>query len=163
MAVAPESSFANSTKKRFIFEFPIFETCAKFERATMVKGADGVTELRRIVDTVRRMGPFDVLCLQEVAINFAEMGGGETVDQVAEIVALLPGYAPFYAPAVDLLGPGGQRQKFGDMILSRLPLLETATHSLPRPAEAGVIHMPRVAAVAVVETKHRLDCFDVLT
>ena len=49
------------------------------------------------------------------------------------------------------------------MILSRLPMLETATHSLPRPAEAGVIHMPRVAAVAVVETKHRLDCFDVLT
>ena len=33
------------------------------------------------------MGPFDVLCLQEVAINFAEMDGGETVDQIAEIAA----------------------------------------------------------------------------
>ena len=108
MAVAPESSFANSTKKRFIFEFPIFETCAKFERATMVKGADGVTELRRIVDTVRRMGPFDVLCLQEVAINFAEMGGGETVDQVADPAAPGRSWCHTYAARGRRCGGGNE-------------------------------------------------------
>lgn len=117
------------------------------------KGVDGVTDLKRIVDTVRRMGPFDVLCLQEVAVNFAAMGGGETVDQAADIAALLPGYAPFFAPAVDRPGSGGRRRKFGNMILSRLPMLETAAHVLPRPAEGGVHHMPRAAAVALVETK----------
>jgi endonuclease/exonuclease/phosphatase family metal-dependent hydrolase len=117
------------------------------------KGVDGVLDLARIVETVRRMGDFDVLCAQEVAVNIADMGGGEDVDQAAELAALLPGYQPFFAPAVDLQGPNGKRQRFGNMILSRLPVLAAATHILPRPADPTVMHMPRAAAAALVETK----------
>ena len=45
------------------------------------KGVDGVLDLGRIVDTVRAKGDFDVLCVQEIAINYAEMGGGAKIDQ----------------------------------------------------------------------------------
>ncbi|MBI3708664.1 MAG: endonuclease/exonuclease/phosphatase family protein [Proteobacteria bacterium] len=116
------------------------------------KGVDGIVDLRRIVDTARRLGAFDVLCVQEIAVNFAEMGGGATVDQTAQLAALLPGYAPVFSPAVDLLGDNGARRKFGNMILSRLPVLETTNFPMPRPADATVLHMPRSALCAVMQT-----------
>jgi len=116
------------------------------------KGVDGVVDLGRIVETVRAMGDFDVLCAQEVAVNIADMGGGEGVDQARQLAALLPGYEPFFAPAIDLIGPNGQRQRFGNMILSRLPVLAASAHVLPRPADPTVMHMPRAAAAALVGT-----------
>ena len=116
------------------------------------KGVDGAVDLKRIVDTARAMGPFDVFCAQELAVNIAGMGGGEDVDQTAALAALLPGYAAFFAPAVDLAGPGGRRQRFGNMIFSRLPVLAFTSRILPRPADPTVIHMPRGLAEALVET-----------
>ncbi len=118
------------------------------------KGVDGAVDLKRIVDTARAIGPFDVFCAQEVAVNIAGMGGGAGVDQAAQLAALLPGYAPFFAAAVDLMGPDGRRQQFGNMIFSRLPVLAFAARILPRPADPTVIHMPRGVAEALVETRH---------
>lgn len=116
------------------------------------KGVDGVVDLKRIVDTAGAMGPFDVFCAQEVAVNIAGMGGGADVDQTAQLASLLPGYAALFAPAVDLAGPAGERQRFGNMIFSRLPVLAFAARLLPRPADPTVMHMPRGAAEALVET-----------
>lgn len=115
------------------------------------KGCDGRVDLARVARVARARGPVDVLCLQEVAINFAEMGGGEGVDQAAELAALFPGYTPVFGAGVNAHGPDGRR-RFGNMILSRLPVLDAATHPLPRPAEPGIIHMPRAALVCLVET-----------
>ncbi len=117
------------------------------------KGVDGAVDLKRIADTAGAMGPFDVFCAQEVAVNIAGMGGGANVDQTAELADLLPGYAAFFAPAVDLLGADGRRQRFGNMIFSRLPVLAFTSRILPRPADPTVIHMPRGVAEALVETK----------
>jgi endonuclease/exonuclease/phosphatase family metal-dependent hydrolase len=117
------------------------------------KGVDGVVDLARIVKTVRAMGDFDVLCVQEIAINYAEMGGGEGIDQTQQLAALLPGYAPVFGAAVDRAGPKGTRRKFGNMILSRLPIVDAATHILPRPEDDSAMHMPRSAVVAIVETR----------
>jgi endonuclease/exonuclease/phosphatase family metal-dependent hydrolase len=117
------------------------------------KGVDGAVDLARIVKTARAMGDFDVFCAQEIAINYAEMGGGEGVDQAQQLGALLPGYAAVFGAAVDRAGPNGTRRKFGNMILSRLPILDVATHILPRPEDDRVMHMPRSALVALVETK----------
>lgn len=116
------------------------------------KGVDGICDLRRIVDTVTAGGDFDVLCVQEVAVNYAEMGGGSDVDQTAQLAALLPGYTPIFGAAVDRAGPGGTRRRFGNMIFSRLPVVDAITHILPRPADASVLHMPRAAIVALIET-----------
>jgi endonuclease/exonuclease/phosphatase family metal-dependent hydrolase len=116
------------------------------------KGVDGVVDLKRIVSVARATGDFDVFCVQEVADNFAGMGGGEDVDQVAQLAALLPGYAAFFAPGVDVAGAGGRRRRFGNMIFSRLPALAFAARVLPRPAEPDDIHMPRSVAELLVET-----------
>lgn len=116
------------------------------------KGCDGRIDLQRIAKVARSRGSVDVLCLQEVAINYAEMGGGDTVDQVTELTALFPGYTPIFGPAVDAPGPKGTRRQFGNLVLSRLPVLDAATHLLPRPAEPDVLHMPRAALFCLIGT-----------
>ncbi len=116
------------------------------------KGCDGRIDLARIAGVARSRGPVDVLCFQEVAQNYAEMGGGEGVDQVAELCALFPGYQPHFAAGVDAPGAGGARRRFGNLTLSRVPVLDAAAHLLPRPAEPGVLHMPRAAMACLVET-----------
>ncbi len=116
------------------------------------KGCDGRIDLDRIAAVARSRGAVDVLCFQEVAQNYAEMGGGAGVDQVAELCALFPGYQAHFAAGVDAAGPVGSRRRFGNLTLSRLPVLDAAAHLLPRPAEPGVLHMPRAAMVTLVET-----------
>jgi endonuclease/exonuclease/phosphatase family metal-dependent hydrolase len=115
------------------------------------KGADGRIDFPRIVETARRLGDADVICFQELAINFPELDGGAGADQPALLAALLPDYTPVFRPALDFGLPGGQRQSFGNMILSRLPVLQVLAHLLPRPAEAGIRSMQRQALEAVIE------------
>lgn len=115
------------------------------------KGCDGQIDLGRIAEVARSRGPVDVLCLQEVAINYAEMGGGASVDQAAQLAGLFPGYTPVFGAAVDAAGPNGTRRRFGNLILSRLPVLDAATHLLPRPADTDVIHMPRAALFCLID------------
>lgn len=117
------------------------------------KGVDGRIDLARIAAVARSRGPVDVLCLQEIAINYAEMGGGDGVDQTQQLAALFPGYAAIFGAAVDRAGPAGQRRRFGNLILSRLPVLDSMTYPLPRPAAEGVLHMMRAALCCLVETE----------
>jgi endonuclease/exonuclease/phosphatase family metal-dependent hydrolase len=109
------------------------------------KGCDGRVDLARIVRVVRAMGDFDVLCLQEVATNYEVLGAG---DQPAELAALLPGFTPVFRAAIDAPAAG---RAFGNMILSRLPVLQVFNHLLPRPAEPKVKTMQRQALEAVVD------------
>jgi endonuclease/exonuclease/phosphatase family metal-dependent hydrolase len=81
------------------------------------------------------------------------MGGGEGVDQARQLAELLPDYAPVFGAAVDRAGLAGTRRKFGNMILSRLPIVDAATHLLPRPEDDSVMHMPRSAVVVILETE----------
>ena len=67
------------------------------------------------------------------------------------LAALLPGYTAIAGVAVDQPGEGGTRRRFGNMILSRLPVLQAYRHLLPYPADHDVPSMPRVAVEAVVE------------
>jgi len=93
------------------------------------KGCDGVVDLRRIVSTAKALGDADVFCFQEVSDNFVGLDGG--VDQTAELAALLPGYRPVFLPAVDTTDSEGRSHRFGNMTLSRLPVLQIANHLLP--------------------------------
>ena len=87
------------------------------------RGCDGVVDLRRIVSHARALADFDVLCLQEVAANFPALPGSQGEDQFEIIARLLPGFTPVAAPAVDVAAPGGGRRLFGNLLLSRLPVL----------------------------------------
>lgn len=114
------------------------------------RGVDRRVDLARIVAEARRCADFDVLCLQEVAVNFPGLAGSRGEDQVAALAALLPGYSVHYAPGVDLPDGRGERSLFGNLILSRLPVGQVFRHSLPSPVDASVPGMVRVALEVVV-------------
>ena len=116
------------------------------------RGVDLNVDPARIVAEAKRIADFDVLCLQEVADNFPdpELGGSAGEDQFAVLASLLPGYAAVPGVAVDQPGRDGRRRRFGNMILSRLPVKQVYRHLLPYPCEPGVAGMPRIAVEAVV-------------
>lgn len=116
------------------------------------RGVDGVADHERIVAHARELGDFDVLCLQEVAANFPLLGSGANDDGFARFAQLLPGFTAISAPAVDVLQPDGRRSLFGNLILSRYPVLRVLRHQLPWLAETGNISMPRVLIEATLAT-----------
>lgn len=66
------------------------------------RGADGETTLQRTVSAIRTLGDFDVICLQEVAVGFAGLQGGQAVNGVAVLAAAFPGYSAHFAEGVDM-------------------------------------------------------------
>jgi endonuclease/exonuclease/phosphatase family metal-dependent hydrolase len=115
------------------------------------KGADGRIDFPRIIETARALGDADVFCFQEIAVNFPAVDEGAGADQAGIIGRLLPGFTPLFRPAIDFEAPGGRRRYFGNMVLSRLPVLQVLPFLLPRPPEAGVRSMQRLALEAVVQ------------
>jgi len=113
-------------------------------------GLDGRVDLARIVAHARALADFDVLNVQEIADNFPALEGNDDADQFAQLAALLPGYIAIPGYGVDLAGPGGRRRRFGNMILTRLPVDSVRRHALPWPADPGKESMPRVAIEATV-------------
>lgn len=113
-------------------------------------GLDGVVSVQRIVEGARAMADFDVLCLQEIAQGYGGMQGAPG-DQPGELQALLPGFQIFYGAAVDELDGNGRRARFGNLIATRLPVLQMQHHALPWPADAGVRSMPRMCTVVTLQ------------
>jgi len=115
------------------------------------RGCDGVVDLRRIVDTARGLAEFDVLCLQEVACNYPGLPGSTGEDQPALFARLLPGYMPVFGIATDALADDGTRRLFGNMVLSRLPVVQVFRHLLPWPVDPDKTGMQRALVEVVIE------------
>ncbi len=115
-------------------------------------GLDDVVSVERVVEEARAMADFDVLCLQEVADNYPQLAGDAGFDQVARLRRLLPGFEVCFGAAVDEMGRHGQRQRFGNLLATRLPLLQAQHYPLPYPFDAGVRSMPRMCTSATVMT-----------
>ena len=96
------------------------------------RGVDGKVDPARIAREAKRIADPDVICFQEVSVGFTDLPGTSGDDQVAALERELPGYAVFFAAAVDIPGPGG-RNRFGNVIASRLPVGRVMRHSLPWP------------------------------
>jgi endonuclease/exonuclease/phosphatase family metal-dependent hydrolase len=116
------------------------------------RGIDGRVDPARIVAEAKRLADFDVLCLQEIADNFPDprLAASAGEDQFAEIARLLPGYVAVPGVATDYPAENGGRRRFGNMILSRLPVRQVHRHLLPSPVDPGVNGMARMALEAVV-------------
>jgi endonuclease/exonuclease/phosphatase family metal-dependent hydrolase len=119
------------------------------------RGVDRVVDPARIVREAARLADFDVLCLQEIADNFPapRLAGSDGDDQFARLAQLLPGFTAVPGVAVDQPGDNGRRRRFGNMIVSRLPVLQVYRHLLPYPCDPGVPGMPRIAIEAVIRTR----------
>jgi endonuclease/exonuclease/phosphatase family metal-dependent hydrolase len=116
------------------------------------RGMDGQVDLARILRTIRRLGDFDLVCLQEVAVNFPGLPGSHGEDQVGELCAGLPGYTAIYGAATDVPDGHGGRSQFGNAIFSRVPVGQVWRHLLPWQAELDTPSMQRVLVEAVVTT-----------
>ena len=112
---------------------------------------DGRVDPVRIARVAREICDPDICCFQEVAENFASLAGSSGENQPELLQNLFAGYSAHFAWAVDVADGKGGRRRFGNLILSRLPVHQVLRHSLPWPPEAGVPNMPRVAIEAVAE------------
>jgi len=116
------------------------------------RGADGRVDLDRIVAHARRLADFDVLCLQEVSAGYPELPGCDGSDQFQGLAARLPGFTAVAGVATDAPAPTGGRRSFGNMLFSRLPVLQVFRHLLPWPADPAQMNMQRVAIEATLQT-----------
>lgn len=118
------------------------------------KGLDGVVSVQRIIDGAHAMGDFDVLCLQEIAQHYPALTAGTAADQPAEIARLLPEFEVVFGAAIDEQPANNPtRQRFGNLIASRLPILQVQHLYLPSPVQAVKPHswMPRQCTVCTVQ------------
>jgi endonuclease/exonuclease/phosphatase family metal-dependent hydrolase len=118
------------------------------------RGCDGAVDPGRIIRTIREFGEFDLVCLQEVSDNFEGLAGSKGEDQFELLAAGFPDYHAICAPVVDTAAaddPSGRRRRFGNMLLSRLPVLAVFRHLLPWPYDARFADMQRGALEVVVQ------------
>jgi endonuclease/exonuclease/phosphatase family metal-dependent hydrolase len=116
------------------------------------KGRDGRFDLRRIADAVREA---DVIALQEVERYWIRSG---MVDQAAELAGLLPDHHWVYGPGLDidasLQDRAGRlvhrRRQFGNMLLSREPILSSRCFPLPKLGTVIQHSLQRVALEGVI-------------
>ncbi len=114
------------------------------------RGIDLVVDPTRIARAARELADFDVLCLQEVAVNFPGLPGSRGEDQVAQLSRALPGFSAHFGVAVDVDDGTGGRSRFGNLVLSRLPVIQVYTHLLPWPVDPAVKSMQRCALELVI-------------
>ena len=115
------------------------------------RGMDGVVDPARIARVTRELGDPDVCCFQEVAMNYPALAGSKGEDQPLLLAHAFKGYTAHLVSGVDVPDGAGHRRRFGNMILSRLPVRQVLRHSLPWPGEDDTPSMPRVALEAVLE------------
>jgi endonuclease/exonuclease/phosphatase family metal-dependent hydrolase len=114
------------------------------------KGCDGVVDLARIVSVARSLADADVFCFQEVSEGFASLDGG--IEQGTQLAGLLPDHRAVFRPAIETIDSQGGSHRFGNMTLSRLPILQVASHLLPWPQDTAPRSMRRQALEVTVQT-----------
>ena len=103
------------------------------------RGADGVIDLQRLADIIKRAKP-DLVALQEVDVKTKRSGG---VDQAAKL-GELTGMHPYFAEAMPFQGGG-----YGEAVLSKWSIREDVSLAISLKADPG--QEPR--AVAVISAK----------
>lgn len=128
-------------------------------------GRDGVVDLQRIARAVQGA---DVIALQEVE-RYSQRTALQ--DQPARLAEWLPGYHWVYGPGMDLsadiVASDGrvtqQRRQFGNMLLSKTPILTARNHLLPKLGTQVQFSLQRCALEGVIVTTggHALRLYSV--
>lgn len=115
-------------------------------------GLDGCLDLRRVVDA---LGDADVIALQEVDVGWKRSGNSNQPELIAE---MLPDYEFGWGPTVDVrmsvnaLAPARRRRQFGNMILSRYPILSIRNYLFDKYNCAEFLEMQRGALEVTIST-----------
>lgn len=117
-------------------------------------GRDGKVGLERIAASVAGA---DIIALQEVTRNYPTNGG---IDMVADLTALLPDHHHVYGAAMDIdfgaLVPtppkSALRFQFGNMLLSRWPIVSCRNLFLPRSRTYDKANLQRSALEGLIVT-----------
>ena len=110
-------------------------------------GKDSYVDLPRIAGEI---GEADVIALQEVDRYWTR---SQMTDQPAEFAALFPEHHWVYGPGMDMSAGDsrGRRRQFGNMLLTRAPILASRNHLLPKMALEEEMSLQRAALEAVIE------------
>jgi endonuclease/exonuclease/phosphatase family metal-dependent hydrolase len=114
------------------------------------RGCDGRVSPARIVAAAREMADFDVLCLQEVACNYSGLPGSLGEDQYDTLAGLLSDHVLVEGPATEVFEPGGGRRRFGNALVTRVPIVQVFRHLLPWPPDSSAPNMQRAALEVVL-------------
>jgi len=122
------------------------------------RGRDGKLDLARIFNAIQGA---DVIALQEVDRYWPRSGN---IDQVAKLSRQLPDYYWKYGAGLDLAIPHddplhlstGYRRQFGNLLLSRFPLLTARNHLLPQYAGLRSLSIQRSAMEVLIDTGSNL-------
>ena len=118
------------------------------------RGRDERYDLARIAGAIDGA---DIIALQEVERFWPRTG---MTDQPAELSAMLPGYYWVYGPGFDMdasTAEGGivenRRRQFGNMLLTRWPIVSSRLYVLPKLRSVDHFNMDMPALEGVVETE----------
>ncbi len=121
-------------------------------------GQDGRYDLSR---TIKELQGQDVICLQEVTTNWSTCNRDVQPDMLAKALNLYAVYAPAWEVDDSQCGPDGvitnARRGFGNMVLSRWPIVYSRPHSLERPRTEVPVEfypnadIPRTALEVVID------------
>ena len=120
------------------------------------KGKDGLIDINRIADEIHGA---DVIALQELD-RFWERT--DYADQVQQLAAAMPEYYWVYGPGVDLHADRhsessrGNRRQFGNLLMSRYPIISSRNHLLPKYGSIDAISIQRSALEAIVKCEDQL-------
>jgi endonuclease/exonuclease/phosphatase family metal-dependent hydrolase len=113
-------------------------------------GKDGRIRIHAIIDVLRKLNP-DVICLQEVAANHAELEGNANANQFRQLAGAFGGYQHDRATTSEIYQNNMPRQ-FGNLLLSKYRINQVHRHLLPWPPDPdSPAGMPRGLIEVVVD------------
>ena len=120
------------------------------------KGKDNKVDIKRIINEIKGA---DIIALQELERFWPRT---DNADQVEQITAAMPDYYWVYGPGVDLhadqysISNKGVRRQFGNLIMSRSPILSSRNHLLPKYGSVDPLSIQRSALEATILCGERL-------
>ncbi len=117
------------------------------------KSSDGKGDFSRILQHIRSLGDFDVICLQELARNMPEYCRPDQADHLSMTKLCFDEYQAVWGAAFSWPSDGAghdHRQEFGNISLVKAGLLDSRVHPLPSPATPAKYQMPRIAVETTV-------------
>ena len=110
--------------------------------------SDAGERAARIAQTIDALADCDVLCLQEI-VNEGS-AAADAQDQLSRLRQLLPQWQIFFGAAVDRWTQG-HRQQWGNLIATRLSVLNVQHYPLPYPIDQSAQSTPRMATAVTVQ------------